>query len=418
MDCQAINREELAEKYVHHRLDATLVDEFETHLLECPKCARELELLQAMQTDLAERAHEIRDWTASRPHFFRWRVVVLAGIVVVVATASLAVRWQKMQSASVTAPPPPQANPPTGETMAKEHEANTTEKTPKTPEPQTASPDSAKMQVVQVNPPKQMEHLPTNRRDYRGFERVPSPISRDSAPSIGRTPTSSAEKKVESALSNEVKENIGKVPDNAQDVFRDPQQVSAENAQPASGTGKTQVQLTAEQGVEIYRVGAVEAPPFTFAGFAAHAKPPKGGKSSTYSGKAGAADTGRVLFHDGMNAYIDARYHDASGYLRSALKYEPSAADVNFYLGVCRILDGHPAESIPALKIAIAAGNSPYLQSAHYYLGKAYVQELNLEGAEMEFREATRLPGQLSADAKAMLARIVGLREQIEKNRQ
>jgi hypothetical protein len=88
MDCQAINREDLAEKYLRHRLDEVQTDEFETHLLECPKCAHELELLQAVQTDLAERAHEIRGWTASKPGFFRWQIVVLAGIVIVVANNS------------------------------------------------------------------------------------------------------------------------------------------------------------------------------------------------------------------------------------------------------------------------------------------------------------------------------------------
>src|SRR6266404_2941023 len=82
MDCQAINRDEWAEKYLHHRLDAAQMDEFETHVLGCARCARELELLQAVQTDLTERAHEIRGWTASKSHFFRWQVVVLAGIII------------------------------------------------------------------------------------------------------------------------------------------------------------------------------------------------------------------------------------------------------------------------------------------------------------------------------------------------
>jgi len=52
------------------------MDEFEPMCLDA-QCARELELLQAVQTDLTERAHEIRGWTASS-HTFRWQVVVLA----------------------------------------------------------------------------------------------------------------------------------------------------------------------------------------------------------------------------------------------------------------------------------------------------------------------------------------------------
>jgi len=42
---------------------------------------------------------------------------------------------------------------------------------------------------------------------------------------------------------------------------------------------------------------------------------------------------------------------------------------------------------------------------------------MNLEGAEAEFRAAAGLTGLLSTDAKALLARVIALREQIEKNK-
>lgn len=393
MDCQAINREDWAEKYLGHRLDAAQMDEFETHLLECPKCARELELLQTVHADLAERAHEIRGWTASKPSFFRWQIVVLAGIVIVVATASVVLRWQKMQTASTTSPPPPQKPPDVAPTTAQDSGTSVAKKqvelgNPQTPsqtltsgagreqvkleKPHTAAPESQKAEIAKANPPTPDSSLPINAKD---------------------------------------------TPNNSVKPAQEPQQVAAANSQSAVETAKAEAQLTTEQGVELFQVGAVEAPPFSFAGMAAHAKTPKSGKSTTYSGNAAGVDTGRVLFQQAMNAYIDGRYHDASGHLTSALKFEPSAADVNFYLGICRILDNHPEESIPALQIAIAAGNSPYLQSAHYYLGKAYAQEMNLEGAEAEFRVAAGLTGSLSTDAKALLARVVALREQIEKNK-
>jgi hypothetical protein len=394
MDCQAIDREDLAEKYLGHRMDAAQMDEFETHLLECPKCARELELLQTVQRDLAERAHEIRGWTAPKPSFFRWQIVVLAGIVIVVATATIVVRWQKMQTASVTAPPPPpQANPPVTPTTTQESGTN-------------ASKDQAKLENPQAAPPDEKKLLP------------PSRSPRNIAPSIGAVPVSGVNVAAAPTQSNQVSVDGKDAPNISVKPAQEPQQVASANSQPAVETAKAQAQLTTEQGVELFQVGAVEAPPFSFAGMAAHAKAPKGGKSTTYSGNAAGADTGRVLFQEAMNAYIDGRYYDASGHLTSALKFEPSAPDVNFYLGICRILDNHPEESISALQIAIAAGNSPYLQSAHYYLGKAYVQEMNLEGAEAEFRAAAGLTGSLSTDAKTLLARVVALRAQIEKNKQ
>jgi hypothetical protein len=416
MDCQEINREDFAEKYLHHRLDATQMDEFEIHLLGCPMCAKNLELLQLVQADLAERAHEIRGWTAPKPHSFRWQIVVLAGIVIVVATASLVIRWQKMQTASVTVPPP-QSNPPVNPTTADVPRANAAKDQAKLENPQTAALEEKRVEVAKAGTAAPITNLPVNGRNYLNFKVPPSKSPRDSAPSIGAAPPSGTNVGGTGARPDGISVDAKDAPDNSLKA-PEPQQVAAANSPPAPGASKAVAQLSTDQGLELFRVGAVEPPPFSFAGMAAHAKQPKGGKSTTYSGNASGADTGRVLFQQGMNAYIDARYHDASGYLTSALKYEPSAADVNFYLGVCRILDDHPQESVPALKIAIAAGNSPYLQSAHYYLGKAYVQGMNLEGAETEFREAAKLTGSLSTDAKALLARVVTLRGQIEKDKQ
>src|SRR5262249_24290852 len=136
-------------------------------------------------------------------------------------------------------------------------------------------------------------------------------------------------------------------------------QLAQANPSSAVPTRETQnkefPRLTAEQGVEAYRLGAVEAAPFSFAGIGHRAVDPKGGKSNTYDGKVGPADTGRKLFSDGMNEYVEGRYHEAADYLLSALRFEPVAPDTNFYLGVCRILDGHPEESMLPLQTVIAA---------------------------------------------------------------
>ena len=87
MDCKSIKTADLAEVYLHNRLSEEDTDAFETHLLECPSCRREIELLQAAQADLAERAHEIRAWTPAKPFFLRWQSMSVAALVVVVAVA-------------------------------------------------------------------------------------------------------------------------------------------------------------------------------------------------------------------------------------------------------------------------------------------------------------------------------------------
>jgi TolA-binding protein len=115
-----------------------------------------------------------------------------------------------------------------------------------------------------------------------------------------------------------------------------------------------------------------------------------------------------------MTAYVEGRYEDAIGFLQNAGQRDKKTDDVNFYLGVSQILAGHPQEASAPLGKVIALENSAYLQSAHYYLGKAYVQQMKLDQAESEFGAAAVLPGRVTADSKALLARIAALRAQLE----
>jgi hypothetical protein len=417
MDCQAINREDLAEKYLGHRLDAAQMDEFETHLLECPKCARELELLQTVQADLTERAHEIRGWTAPKPNFFRWQIVVLAGIVIVVATASVVLRWQKTQTASTTSPPPPQTPPPVAPTKAQDSEKIAARKQAelgsphtasqaltsvaageqvKLEKPHTAAPDTQKAEVAKANTPAP-DGLPTNARSSIDFTLNPSQTARDNAPSIGPVPTSAAD-----------------APNNSVNGAQNPQ-VATANSEPAVETAKAEAQLTTEQGVELYKLAAVVPPPYTFSGLVAKGKLPDAHDKGKYSSGSTPSDTGRQLFQNAMAGYVEGRYGEAVSFLESAVQKEPKAADVNFYLGVCKLLLGHPQESIAPLKQAVAAGNSPYLQSSHYYLAKAYLQQEKFEEAEGEFHDAATISGRLTSEAKSLLARTQAFRAQLDK---
>jgi hypothetical protein len=378
MDCQEINREDLAEKYLRHRLEEAQVDEFETHLLECPTCARELELLQTVQTDLAERAHEIRGWTASRPHFFRWQIVVLAGVVIAVAAASIVIRWQKMQTASVTAPPPPKAHPPTEASVAAEH-----------------APDAP-------GGPSAINNMPIQRSKKPKTNEKNPPV-----PGQGGTPaqlaaTNSAGQNA--PVSGVPVDNGGVVDRSAADLSK-PQEVAAANSQPGAEPASMQPQLTTEQGVELYKLAAVVPPPYTFSGLVSKGKLPDAHDKGKYSSGSTPSDTGRQLFQNAMAGYVQGRY----------VQNEPKAADVNFYLGVCKLLLGHPQESIAPLKQAVAAGTSPYLQSSHYYLAKAYLQQEKFEEAESELHDAAAISGRLTSDTKSLLARTQALRAQLDK---
>jgi Tfp pilus assembly protein PilF len=117
-----------------------------------------------------------------------------------------------------------------------------------------------------------------------------------------------------------------------------------------------------------------------------------------------------VLFQQAMAAYVQGDYENAGAVLEDALRVEPDSMDVHFYLGICRIVNGHPAEAVVPLKKVLTGPTSSLTQSAHFYLAKAYVQMQKLDGAEDEMRAAAHMAGRLSSAAQALVPRIQNLR--------
>jgi predicted anti-sigma-YlaC factor YlaD len=60
MNCRQIAEDEVVEKYLTGRLESSLQDDFEIHVLECHECLVLLETCEAARTELAARATEIR----------------------------------------------------------------------------------------------------------------------------------------------------------------------------------------------------------------------------------------------------------------------------------------------------------------------------------------------------------------------
>jgi TolA-binding protein len=168
--------------------------------------------------------------------------------------------------------------------------------------------------------------------------------------------------------------------------------------------------MSEEDAVELYRLAAVQAPPYTFnqpSGSGPGAEP--GAKpSSSFSSMTG---PGRAFFQQAMLAYVEGHYQDAAQLLEKTVQSQPRAAPANFYLGVCRLLQGHPSASVAPLKEVLSAPASSFTQSAHFYLAKAYLQMSQLEDAEREMQAAAALPGNLTAEAQSLAARIHALRD-------
>jgi predicted Zn-dependent protease len=115
-----------------------------------------------------------------------------------------------------------------------------------------------------------------------------------------------------------------------------------------------------------------------------------------------------------MSAYVEHRYLDAAGMFENVLAADPSNNTARFYLGVCRLLNGRPADAADALLTALQAPASALTQSEHYYLGKAYVQMGKLADGQHEMDAAAALPGRLKTAAELLAQRIEAFRKNQE----
>jgi len=401
MDCERIRRDELIERYLSHQLEEGVSDEFETHVLGCPECSGVLEELQGLRDGLEEKAANIRS-AVKKPSVFRfWRQAAAVGFAVILLVSFGLLRWRKAAkhdedprlvsksphkpTEKVAEVKPPPKSPQSGLELELSSGENSTQ-----PAYAHKSPSDASANRPSAQPEKTI-------------------VAKSSESNTG---TASAGTKALSSEDTKPKESIP-LPSTLPAAGEGPAAV-AKNTTPEASTDSAHFKLTSAQGVELFQIGAVEAAPFAFSGFGRHTKDPKGGKTDSLSSGTVTPDTGRVLFQKGMTAYVEGRYDDAIGFLQNAVERDKKTDDVNFYLGVSQILAGHPQEAAIPLGKVIALENSAYLQSAHYYLGKAYVQQMKLDQAESEFRAAAALPGRVTADSKTLFARIAALRAQLE----
>lgn len=362
MTCETVEREEIAEKYVGGRLDAGAQDRFEVHMLECRHCLQRVEVLEGLRAELEVRAGAIR----VQPSRSRWTWLLMpaAAAIVIACAALLAHRASRRnavpaatQSQATTAAPPVPKQPPTPPEVAQ------------APEGQRTGPPS---------PPA---------RTLAGTPSVP-PATPPAQPSS---------------------------------------ELAVAPQRPAEGSGaqvaraakpKPQAPALSEQVAgELFRAGLVEPPPYTFSGLTAKKEPGQtkpGTKQGLKTGSTPAADLARGLFQRGMQAYVAGHYNAAAESLQAALENDPTAPDVNFYLGICRLMQGRPAQAVPPLQTVVVNRKSNHVQAAYFYLAKAHIQMNELEVAERELQQAIAVPGPLSAESRSLFDRIRALRPQVE----
>jgi TolA-binding protein len=127
----------------------------------------------------------------------------------------------------------------------------------------------------------------------------------------------------------------------------------------------------------------------------------------------GAQDEATRTFRAAMKHYQNGDYARAIAGLRQASKLNPKDSGPLFFIGVSHLLSGQTDVGIAVLQQCVALGDTPYLEGAHYYLGKAFLQKKDLSAAEAELRKTVQLKGDLEKKAEELLQAIQALPQRV-----
>ena len=361
MDCQRIAEGELVEKYLNGRLDPALQDELEVHLLSCPQCLTHAETLKTVRAGLATAPQQVSGTSARKFWSSGWgRVAAAAATVLILVAAGIYLFRQSNRKPAQTAHTP------------------------------TATPSNTPVAPNARNEAGSEQHAP-NHPAQRAEKKNPRPEKKP-------------DRDNREARAPETK------PTPEMQVAKDQQSPGPGSSKPANTHKEPTSGMSEEQAVELYRLAAVQAPPYTFNQPGGSTGPGTEQGASPSSSFASMTGPGRAFFQQAMLAYVKGQYDYASQLLEKSVQSQPRSVPANFYLGICRLLQGHPSESVAPLKEVLAAPASSFTQSGHFYLAKAYLQMSQLEDAEREMQSAAALTGNLTAEAQSLAARIHALR--------
>ena len=136
------------------------------------------------------------------------------------------------------------------------------------------------------------------------------------------------------------------------------------------------------------RLAAFSAPPYTPA--------PHASKSSKAP----------ISFQAAMSLYTMQDYRGAAAQLAAVTNAEPDLVAAKFYRGVSLLLAGERIAGIQELRAITEAGDSLYLERAHFYLAKGLIAEHDLRRAQEQLEKVTAQHGDLEKQAAMLLAEI------------
>ena len=112
-------------------------------------------------------------------------------------------------------------------------------------------------------------------------------------------------------------------------------------------------------------------------------------------------------FRAAMEHYRKRDYAGAVSGLRAPAEAQPQSVEARFYLAICLLLTNDRPGGIQLLQDVIAAGNTPYLEPARFYLAKALLSEGKIAGADLQLRIVIEMHGKLDKQAQVLRAQIV-----------
>lgn len=138
-------------------------------------------------------------------------------------------------------------------------------------------------------------------------------------------------------------------------------------------------------GPDIAALGAIQPPSFTAPRL----------RSST--------DDARRTFLTAMEIYSRGDYAAAAAGLEQAVRGDPASPNARFFLGVCYLQLNRTTDAIDQLREVTRLGESPYLEDAHFFLGKAFIRSGDVDAARREWNAVVMLDGEKRTEALRLL---------------
>ena len=117
------------------------------------------------------------------------------------------------------------------------------------------------------------------------------------------------------------------------------------------------------------------------------------------------------VFDAAMSAYSAGDYFGATASLEDALAAGVDPAPAHFFRGASLLMLDRDRDAAGAFEAVIAAGESPYLAEAHFYLAKALLRMGDANGALVQLASSSGGDSEIAALSRALADSVTALAE-------